>query len=104
LVFFGTGYANNYTGGKIVAHSLFEIDELISVIRQQRDELNVQMHLAKAEILDEWKSTEIKFEQLVGKANSVKKEAGEASKDILSALELVADEVKHGYERIRKKI
>ena len=37
------------------------LDDLIDNLKTQRDELRVQMHLAKAEIRDEWEEIEKKW-------------------------------------------
>jgi len=83
--------------------SLFDIDDILESLKQQRDELKLQLQLAKAEARDEWEKTEHKFEQFRGKAEAVRDEIGEASEDVLAALKMTAEEIKHGYDRVRKK-
>lgn len=83
---------------------LYEIDAFIDMLKQQRDELIVQMNLAKAEARDEWNELEGKLEHLKAKADTVRHEAGEAADDVLEATKLVAEEIKRGYDRIRKKL
>jgi uncharacterized protein (DUF3084 family) len=87
-----------------MAKSLFELDEILESLKHQRDEIKLQLQLAKAEARDEWETTEHKFEQLRNKAEAVRDEIGEASEDVLAALKITAEEIKHGYDRVRKKL
>lgn len=82
--------------------SNFEIDDILESIKQQRDEINLQLHLAKAEVRDEWEKNERKLDQLKNRMNAVRHEMGDASGDILAALKITAEEIKNGYDRIRK--
>ncbi len=41
-----------------------KLDDLIESLRQERDELNLQLHLAKAEVKQEWEELEKKWENL----------------------------------------
>lgn len=79
-----------------------ELETLLDGLKQQRDELMVQLHLAKAETRDEWDELEKKLEHLRAKTAQAGGIAGEASKDVFAALQLAADEIRHGYERIRR--
>lgn len=81
-----------------------EAAELLAKLREERDELHVRMHLAGAEIRDEWDKLEPKFEHLQTKAQNVAASVGEASKDIGTALAILGDELRHGYARIRKSL
>ena len=78
-----------------------DLKKLIDDLTQQRDELNVQLHLAKAEIRDEWDQLETKWEEVKGKMNTVGEEAGKTAESVTTAVGLLADEIKKGYERIK---
>ncbi|MFQ5486997.1 MAG: hypothetical protein ACE5ET_00945 [Gammaproteobacteria bacterium] len=80
------------------------LDALLESFKQQADEIRLQMHLAKAEARVEWEDLEKKLEELKAKADVVRKEAGEASEDILEAAKLMAEEIKEGFNRIRKSL
>lgn len=80
------------------------LDDLLEGFKQQADEIRLQIHLAKAEARDEWEDLEKKLEKLKHKADVVRKEAGGASEDILEAAKLMAEEIKLGFERIRKSL
>jgi hypothetical protein len=78
-----------------------DFDRLADDLRRQRDDLHVKLHLAKAEVRDQWEALEKKWEHLRGRLGVVEGEAEEAGKDVLAALETVAEELKRGYARIR---
>ena len=78
-----------------------DVKKLVETLKQQRDELKVKLHLAKAEAGDEWEKAEKKWEHLKAKTRLLGTEAGDASKDIGSAAKQLAKEIKHGYDRIR---
>ena len=68
-----------------------DFDDIIEELKQKRDELRLQMHLASKEIKDEWNELEEKMEDFSGKAkqfsNDAKlKETGEGIGDALGQL------------------
>ena len=79
-----------------------ELDKLMATLAQQRDELKLQMHLAKAEAKDEWNAMEGKWQQAQGKLAQVQDAAGESMEDVKAAASLLAEEIRNGYDRIRK--
>ena len=80
------------------------LEELISKLKHERDELRVQIHLAKAEAKDEWQELEKKWEVLENKLAALKRETKDASKDIGAALGVLSEEIANAYKRIRKKL
>jgi len=85
-----------------MSHQLFDIDSIIEGLKQQKDEIRLQIHLAKAEVRDELSELENKLETLSNKADVLRKEASDTSSKVVESARLVADEVKHGFDRIRK--
>ena len=81
-----------------------ECSELLHKLKQERDELNLQMHLAKADAHDEWERLEKKWNHFQGKAATVGDAAAEASKEVGAATRILAEELKHGYQHIREAI
>ena len=81
-----------------------KLEELIGKLKQERDELRVQMHLAKAEAKDEWQELEKKWEILENKLAALKRETKDASKDIGAALGVLSEEIANAYRRIRKTL
>jgi hypothetical protein len=81
-----------------------DLQRLADELRHQRDELKLKLHLAKADAKDEWEVIEKKWEHARGRLAVIGKEAGAASKDVREAARLVLDEIKAGYQRIRKLV
>ena len=70
-----------------------------------RDELKVQMHLAKAEFRDEWNhKLEPRFWELKTKLDRFEEASVETATELSSAVQLLFDELQNGYERIRKSL
>lgn len=79
-----------------------DVDELIDSLERMRDQIKVKIHLAAADARDEWEELERKLGQLRGKASTIGKVAGEAAEDVGEAVDLLGEELKRGYERLRK--
>ena len=70
-----------------------------------RDELKVQMHLAKAEFRDEWNhKLEPRFWELKTRLDRFEEASAETATELSSAVKLLFDELRDGYERIRKSL
>ena len=80
------------------------LHHLVEKLRQERDEINLQIHLAKAETRDEWEHLERKWVNVQNKASSVGDVAGDASKDVIAATEMLGTELKKAYQRIKNTI
>jgi vacuolar-type H+-ATPase subunit D/Vma8 len=76
-----------------------DFDDLISDLKQKRDELRVKVHLASKEVQEEWQELEEKMEDLVSRA-----ELGKTGEGIGEALGKLGQEVKLGYQRVRNAI
>ena len=70
------------------------MDQVIQDLKQMRDELEVQLHLASADARDEFAELERKWQQLRARAEVV----GDAASQTADS---VADELKKGYQRIK---
>ena len=78
--------------------SLFE--EVLSSLKQQRDELALRVHLGKAEAKDQWDQVQQQLDKLATEYEPLKNVAEETTEGVLSGLELTAAEVKRGMERV----
>ena len=80
-----------------------DFDEILEELKQKRDELRVQMHLASKEIKDEWDELEEKMEDFSGKARQFANDAElkKTGEGIGDALGQLGGELKRGYERVR---
>jgi hypothetical protein len=81
-----------------------DFDDMIGELKQKRDELRVQMHLASKEIKDEWEELEEKMEDFSDKAKQFSSDAKlkKTGAGIGDALGQLGGELKRGYERIRE--
>lgn len=70
------------------------LDQALQDLKQMRDELEVQLHLASADARDEFAELEKKWDQLRARAGVV----GDAASQTADS---VADELKKGYQRIK---
>ena len=73
-------------------------------LRQTRDELRVQMHLAKADARDEWDKLEGKWEEFQRTMDKVEDAAEDAADDVGDAMSSLGEEIKEGYKKIRDAI
>jgi predicted nuclease with TOPRIM domain len=89
-------------------HDRDTFEELVESLKQQRDELRVQMHLAQLETREEleaeWKALEKKWEEIKPKLDAIRNETAASSKNIFSALALIAEEIEEGYKRVKKHL
>jgi hypothetical protein len=79
-----------------------EMKKLQEALLQQRDELRVRLHLAKADARDEWEGLEKKWAEVQVKFSQLQKSAGESMDDIEAAARLLGEEIQKGYDRIRR--
>jgi len=78
-------------------------DDVLAKLKQERDELALKMHLGKMEAADEWEKLEAKWHELTARQMPPAKEAAdEAGVGVGLAVELAVEELKKGYEKIRK--
>ena len=80
------------------------LDDLVLKLKQQRDELRVRMHLAKAEVRDEWDSLDRRFTKLMDDYKPARDATGQAAANVWAALELTGEELLHGFNQIRKAL
>lgn len=79
-----------------------KLQSLLQRLETERDELKVKIGLAKLEAKEEWEELEGKLDRLRGRMKRLKEEADDSSEDIGEALELLGDEIREGFSRIRK--
>ncbi len=79
-----------------------KLDALKESIEQLRDEIKLKAHLGKAEAAEELEKLDKKWDSFLEQYKPVAEEAGKTAENTGAALGLVADELKAGYERIRK--
>lgn len=73
--------------------------DLFEEMERLRDEIRLKLHLATMDARDEWEKLEARWEEFRRKADldETVEEVGDAAEDLL-------DELRRGYERIRKAL
>jgi hypothetical protein len=77
------------------------LQELMTELQAQRDELQVRMHLGAAEAKEEWTKLEEKLYQLQVKADAMKGPAGEVLDDVSAKAKELGEEIKQGYAKLK---
>ena len=78
--------------------------KMAEILRKERDELGVKVHLAGMEVRDEWQELEEKWEQFSSNSKNFYKEVEPALGNIQAALNLLGEELKAGYKKIRDSL
>ena len=81
-----------------------QMTKALDHLKQQRDELQVQLHLAKADAKDEWARLEAQWDDIKPKLEAAREEVGKTAESVGAALGLAIDELKKGYERLRNRL
>lgn len=81
-----------------------ELEKLISKLGQERDELRVKLNLAKLEARDEWDKLERKWEHLRAKTPELRQNLSETAAEVGAATRNLMEDIRKGYERIRKTL
>lgn len=79
-------------------------ERMLARLRTDRDELRVKAHLARAEAREEWEKLEHKWHEIEARMKSAGHEAKDASEDVRSAVEMLADELAVAYRKIRRRL
>jgi predicted nuclease with TOPRIM domain len=87
-----------------MSQSSEHLQKIADDLKRQRDELQVKLHLAKADARDEWAKLETRWEEVKSKMDTVRQEASHTTESVASGLGLVLDELKKGYDNIRKTL
>ncbi len=79
-------------------------ERIMEDLKSRRDELNLQMHLARAELRDEWEELEDKFEYAEGKFDQLKEEGAETAHEVREAFDVISEELSEAYKRIKERL
>lgn len=78
-------------------------DDAVAKLKTERDELALKMHLGRKDLASEWDKLESKWNELKAvKGPPMKEAASQTAQGVGAAMELAAEELKKGYEKIRK--
>jgi len=78
-----------------------DFDRLVDELEQQRDELLLKIHLARAEARDEWEELEDKWQNLQQRLPEAREAASKSADNVGAAMGLVAEEIGEAYKRLR---
>ena len=81
-----------------------DLNKLSETVKQYRDELRVQLHLARQDVRDEWDDLDEYWEKFREKVDELRHDAGEVGEETRETAHKLGEELKAGYERIRKRL
>lgn len=81
-----------------------QIEETISALKQQRDELALQIHLASMEAKEEYEKARGKLNKLSDDFEPVRDAVEESAGQVWEAMKLVGEEVLASFDRVRKSM
>ena len=81
-----------------------EIENLVSKLKTERDELKLKMHLASMEAKDEFEEAEKKWKQLKEKTSAIKSDVAATSEELMANTKIVGEELKETYNRIKTRL
>lgn len=81
-----------------------EINELTEMLKQQRDEIGVQIHLAGMEAKDEWEKTEKNWGKFIDQFDIINDATKETTSELIHTTKVIGDELLDTYKRISNRL
>jgi uncharacterized protein YeaO (DUF488 family) len=81
-----------------------ELEKLLEYLKQERDEINLKLHLGQKELRDEMQEVEKQWDEFRQRGEKALQAADDSSEDVAAALKLLGEEIKSGFEKIRKSL
>lgn len=81
-----------------------DFDTNIAHLKTLRDEIRVQIHLAKAELKDEWEELEDKWDDVEEALEEAKKDAAEVAEEARQTVNVIVEELGDAYRRIKERL
>ncbi|MEQ5834593.1 hypothetical protein [Marinobacter sp. NFXS9] len=81
-----------------------DLQKLSDTLKQQRDELRLQLHLARQDVRDEWDDMEDYWNQFKRKLDDLLHDASDASEEAYRTAHDIGEDLKDGYQRIRSRL
>ncbi len=79
-----------------------DLNTVFEELKTQRDVLALKIHLAKADVKDEWQLLEKKWDHFSARSGQVKEEVKETADDVGEDLKYLTEDLREGYSRIIK--
>lgn len=77
------------------------IETQLTDLARLRDELKVQVHLGAADAKETWENLETRWSEVESKMKVVREISAESMQEIASATQLLLDEIREGYHRVK---
>ena len=81
-----------------------ELESITDNLKIQRDEINLQIHLASMEARDEWEKAEEQWDDLKDRVEDIADEAKETGEEFVDAAKTIAEEISLAYGRIKERL
>jgi len=81
-----------------------QLEELVTKLKQERDELRVKAHLGTMDAKEEWAELEKKWHRLETEFAESKQDVTEKAQAMQAKAQVVAGELKDAYHRIRERL
>ncbi len=81
-----------------------DFEKTIEQLKTLRDEIRVQIHLAKAELKDEWDELEEKWDEVEGSLEDAKKDAIDVAEEARQTVNVIVEELGDAYRRIKDRL
>jgi hypothetical protein len=81
-----------------------KLEQTWQQLKTQRDEIRLQIHLAKSELKDEWEKLDPTWQKAQHEYDELKEATEDAAHDMHKSLTVVTDELSSAFERIKKRL
>lgn len=81
-----------------------EFDSLAEKLKQQRDLINVKLHLAGMDVRQEWEQNEHKWKQFKAQLAEIREEADDTTEELAAATKVIGEELGSAYRRIVERL
>ncbi len=81
-----------------------EFEAALEALREERDEIKLQIHLASMDVQEAFEPTEKKWQTLKVEAENIADATKETSEALMENAKIVADELSQAYQHIKQRI
>ena len=81
-----------------------DMKELSQTLQRYRDEVRVQLHLARQDVKDEWDDLDVYWQRFRSKVDDIVHDAEDTSQEARQSVRELGDELRKGYERLSKRL
>lgn len=81
-----------------------DLRKLNETIKQYRDEVRLQLHLAREDVRDEWDDLEEYWQRFRRKLDDLAHNAEDTGQETRRSVHALGDDLKRNYERLRNRL